>query len=154
MAALTGPRITPTLGVPVGGGVPAVYAAPLGIADNVHIFAGALISVDSSGYMRPARATNTDFVIGLARTDYDNTVTGHAAGALSPEAQLIVSGWDNDGSNPILATTAPGTTLYAVDDHTVSLSSNSSARPAAGILWMLGSDGFVYVIPPLLAGGV
>lgn len=103
------------------------------------VFQGALVMVDASGYLHPAGPGSAGaYCCGIALPRdrvldrYD--ATGLADGALTVEFQQGAFGFQNDGANPILATTQPGTKLYAVDDQTVSLSSNSGARPIAGRL--------------------
>ncbi len=132
-AALSDDRITKRLGAPGNGLLPGRLAPPLGIADNVCIYAGALVGVDSSGYARPMRqGTTSDVCLGVAPKRYDNTGSGHAAGALVPELEGGTFLFDNDADGPVLSTTAPGTTLYATCDHSVSLTSTS--RSKAGTL--------------------
>lgn len=144
MTALSTDRITKSLSVMQSGVLPPFYTFP--IADNVLIYAGALVVQDNAGNVRPGRISTTDVAIGCARTRYDNTVTGHAAGALKVDVQRGVFFYDNDGSNPVLATTQAGTTLYVIDDHTVSLSSNGSTRAVAGTLVGLDPDGSLQVM--------
>jgi len=111
------------------------------------IYQGALVMLDTSGYARPAAASVSGaYCVGVAwprgrdLDRYDSTVTGYTAdGSLSIEFEQGIFGFQNDGSNPVLATTQPGTVLYAVDDQTVSLSSGGSTRPVAGRLVRLDS---------------
>lgn len=119
---------------------PDLCSAP--IADNVIVFQGALIMEDTSGNVRPAAngGIGAGFCCGVAMpqsydTDrYDNTVVGHAAGNLTVRYKQGAFGFLNDGTNPILAATPPGTPVYALDDQTVSLSSGGGVRPFAGRL--------------------
>ncbi len=142
--ALSNDRITPSQSMPGGGAIPMSFAPTLGIADNVLIYAGAIAVVDSSGYARPGRnGTSTDVAIGIAPIRYDNTVSGHAAGALKPEIQVGVFGFLNDANAPILSTTAPGTAVYIYDDQTVTLTSGGNSK--AGKLVSLASSGLVFV---------
>lgn len=151
MTALAQARICPSYTIPGGSVIPGVYQAPLGIADNVLIYAGALVVRDSSGYVRPARGGTADTALGRARTTYDNTVAGHSAGAiLGIDVEIGVFGYINDTGAPILSTTAPGTAIYALDDQTVSLTAGSNCK--AGKLWTLGLDGLVYVLVGPAAG--
>jgi hypothetical protein len=153
MSGLSAERKTPQLGAPEANSDLSPFAAT--IADDVIIYAGALVSQDNSGYMRPARATSTDKVVGRARRTYDNTIAGHVAGGspvINVEAEIGVFAYDNDSGSPVLAATQVGTDLYAVDDHTVSLSSSGSSRPYAGKLHHLDANGQVWLIVALRAG--
>lgn len=116
--------------------------------DATIIYQGALVMLDSSGYARPAAANVAGaYCVGVAiprnkdldRYDNSSTVTGHADGFITVEFEQGVFGFVNDGSNPILSTTQPGTPLFAVDDQTVSLSSSNGTRPVAGRLRALDS---------------
>lgn len=109
--------------------------------DSTIVFQGGMVMLDSSGRALPAAAgTGGTFVSGIALPRdfdldrYDNTVTGHADGFLTVRFQEGPFGLLNDGTNPILSTTQPGTPVFAVDDQTVSLSSNGGLRPVAGRL--------------------
>jgi hypothetical protein len=101
------------------------------------IFQGALVMVDTSGYLRPAGALAGAFCVGVARPRdrvldrYD--ATSLADGALTVTYEEGVFGFKNDGTNPILSTTQPGTKLYAVDDQTVSVNAGTN-RAFAGRL--------------------
>lgn len=108
--------------------------------DNTVVFQGGMVMIDTSGRAAPAAAGSAGaFVGGIALPNvdldrYDNTVVGHADGFLTVKYQEGHYPLINDGTNPILSTTQPGTILFAVDDQTVSLSSNGGARPIAGRL--------------------
>jgi hypothetical protein len=108
------------------------------------IYQGGLVMVDTSGYAHPGAATAADIVVGVAiprdfdLDRYDNSAG--ADGAMTVQVKQGVFGFQNDGANPILATTQPGTKLYAVDDQTVSLSSNTGARPYVGRLVRLDTS--------------
>lgn len=111
------------------------------ISDNVVVYQGALIMMDTAGRVRPAAASvSGTYCVGVAQPRdldldrYDNTIVGHTAGAITVRYKEGAFGFLNDGTNPILATTQPGTVVYAVDDQTVSLSSSSGTRPVAGRL--------------------
>jgi hypothetical protein len=114
--------------------------------DSTIVYQGSLVMLDTSGYARPAASGVAGAVcVGVAEPRdltldrYDNTVVGHADGFLIVKYRQGIFGFANDGTNPILATTQPGTVVYAVDDNTVSLSSNAGARPAVGRLRGLDS---------------
>jgi hypothetical protein len=108
------------------------------------IFQGALVMVDTSGFLRPAAASVAGaFCVGVALPrdrDLDRyDATGLADGAITVMFEQGPFGFQNDGGSPILSTTQPGTILFAVDDQTVSLSSSNGTRPVAGRLRELDS---------------
>lgn len=109
-------------------------------------FQGSLLMTDGSGYLRPAApsiagATYCVGVFDSPHADKDRSdSTGLADGVNVIEYKEGPFGFQNDGTNPILATTPPGTVLYAVDDQTVSLSSNGGVRPYAGRLRRLDTS--------------
>jgi hypothetical protein len=103
------------------------------------IFMGGLIMVDPSSFLRPAApGVPGAFCVGVAiprdfaLDRYDNSFG--ADGALTVQYKQGPHGFQNDGANPILSTTQPGTPVFAVDDQTVSLSSLLGTRPFAGRL--------------------
>src|ERR1041385_733325 len=51
------------------------------VADNVKIYEGALVAIDSSGYAIPLSGAGQKFA-GVAEAQADNTVTGHTAGGI------------------------------------------------------------------------
>lgn len=109
------------------------------------VYQGALVMIDTSGYLRPAAASVAGaYCVGFAvprHFDLDRyDATGMADGALTVQFEEGDAGFQNDGGSPILATTQPGTVLYAVDDQTVSLSSSSGTRPVAGRLVRLDTS--------------
>lgn len=123
---------------------PTIRSAPQ--KDNTIVYQGALVMLDTSGLARPAAASVSGaYCVGVALPRdfdldrYDNTVTGHADGFLTVRYQEGSFGFQNDGTNPILSTTQPGTPVFAVDDQTVSLSSSNGTRPFAGRLRALDS---------------
>ena len=128
--------------------IPRLVLCPLGIADNVLAYAGTFAVFDSSGYIRPGRGgTSTDIAAGIFGNHYDNTITGHVAGGASLGPILVFAGtfgFVNDtGGGAILATTAPGTDVYILDNQTVTLTSGSNSK--AGRLVVLDTTGIVYV---------
>src|SRR5262245_32930068 len=95
------------------------------IAANVKVYNGALVVLDSSGSVRPGRASTTDKVLGRARGTFDNT-SGSAA-ALTVEFEKGIFRYENSSSGDAIAQDDVGKTAYVVDDCTVALTSNSSA---------------------------
>lgn len=109
--------------------------------DSTIVFQGGLVMLDTSNRAQPAAPSVPGAIVGgvalprdFAIDRYDNTVVGHADGFLFVRFEEGAHGLLNDGTNPILSTTQPGTPVFAVDDQTVSLSSNGGLRPVAGRL--------------------
>jgi hypothetical protein len=87
------------------------------VADNVHIYKGALVCVEpTKGYALPGADTASYRFVGVAAEECDNTLTGHAAGGKS------VRVW-HKGEFLLTATSITqvmtGQVLYLVDDETV-----------------------------------
>ncbi len=116
------------------------------IAASVTIWDGALVSLDTLGHARPARATSSDRVIGIA--------TRRVPSQGSAGAPTAGGGVDVDpGQMPLLKNSASTDAItvldlncdcYVVDDETVARTSNGGARPRAGRVMHVDSTG-VYV---------
>lgn len=130
MAALSANRPTDQYGGVDSGVLP--HRIPVPIADNVHIYQGAMVQLDANGRANPAATGASGLIVGRAYEEYDNTVAGHSAGALTVEVEQGAFTWDLDTVNPP-AQANVGAVVYAVDDHTVS-TSNSGTRGSAGRL--------------------
>jgi hypothetical protein len=110
------------------------------VAAAVKIYYGALVAIDNTGYARPARATATDVVVGVAKIRADNSAG--LAGAISVEIESdFAVACVNSGGGDVIAVTDIGKDCYAQDDQTVALTSNSAARPRAGKIQNVTSDG-------------
>lgn len=86
------------------------------IAATEEIFKGALVSLDSTGYVKPAADAAAERLLGVSETNYDNT--SGADGAADIEGRR----------NPVFEFVCAGMTLadlgadvYVVDDQTVGL---------------------------------
>jgi hypothetical protein len=115
---------------------------------STKIYLGSLVGLDASGYAVPA----TTAVIVLGRADrlfngipgQDADNSAGAAGAISIEVVRGCFSWDIHSSD--IAQANVGNPAYAVDDHTVSSSSNAGARPIAGrIIGLDPQTGGVFV---------
>lgn len=93
------------------------------IADNVKVYKGSIVAVDTNGYARPASDASGYVVKGVADEQVDNTLTGHAAGLKSVR---VVSG------RHFLMTCVSGTqarvgaVAYVQDDQTVVFSGQAN----------------------------
>lgn len=101
-----------------------------------HIYAGALVALDVTGFLVPAAASANLTVIGRADEEKDNT--GGQDADLYCRVQQGVYKWDNDSGSAVTQALA-GTVCYVKDDHTVGLSESNSI--VAGIVLELDDDG-------------
>ena len=150
-SSLTGfPNFAAMGGTNVAGSLPLPFGAQftgLPIADNVHIWPGAIVGVDASGNCIPAGASAVRVVGINDLTDYDNTVTGHGAGymVLSPRTGVFQVAY----SGTTITKVHLGYPVFAVDDNTVSLSSAAGTLPFAGtVIDVSPITGYVYVFIP------
>jgi hypothetical protein len=129
--------------------------AAYAMADNVHLYKGALICVNSSGYAVDATEVSAISCVGVAYENVDNTVTGHTAGGRSIRVQ--------SGKTFLLGATgmsqaAVGQAAFLVDDQTVGLAPQSPAI-FVGIIRSYVSSTSVWVYIPetdasMLLGGL
>jgi hypothetical protein len=159
MAALTSQRNTPEYQTPRLQIIP--------VEASTKIYLGSMVGVNANGNAVPA--TTALRVIGraargfrgIAGQDADNSAG--AAGAISIVVEAGCFSWDINASD--IAQANVDQLCYAVDDHTVSSSSSSGARPVAGRIVALDpSTGGVFVnmerdardtaLIPLVAAGV
>jgi hypothetical protein len=132
MAALTADRKTKTA-------VPGLRDFP--VAAGVVIYAGAIVSVDSSGNARPGRTNTTDKCVGI---NYGDTVdnTAGIAGALRVTVRNDRVGFfGNSTSGDLIATANVGADCFVVDDQTVALTNGTSTRVRAGKIHSVTTDG-------------
>jgi len=122
-----------------GGAIPEVDSAP--VADNVYIPVGTLVGLDSAGRATPVSANWIGGPRGIARADYDNTVTGHTAGGITAEFFRGIAQLDNSATTDALTAADKGNLCYVVDNHTVARTSAAGTRLEAGIFEGLGDDG-------------
>jgi hypothetical protein len=140
MAALASQRNTPEYATP--------RRLPLPVEASTKIYLGSLVGVNAAGNAVPA--TSALIVIGRA----DNVVNGvpgidadnsaGAAGAIKIEVVRGCFSWDINAGDIVQANV--GQVAYAVDDHTVSSSSNGGSRPIAGrIIGLDPATGGVFI---------
>ena len=113
--------------------VPASLSYP--IADDVHVYEGGIVALDASGNVLPMpKATSGYTPVGFALAEADNTVVGHAAGALNVQIMQGV-GWLVNGGD--IDATMIGTVCYAENDQTVYHS--ATGRTAVGVIYGVDS---------------
>jgi hypothetical protein len=128
MAALATERITPEalggncFGFPVDAGVITYF--------------GGMVGVSHAGLARPAGSAPNLAIVGVAKQTRNNSQG--AAGAETVEARRGVFAVANDGS---VTSGMVGQPAYAVDDQTVSASSNSNTRSQAGLIMNVDANG-------------
>jgi len=116
------------------------------IAASVAIYCGAMLSMDSSGYIRPARATASDKVLGVASRAIPSQA---GAGAPADGGKVLVESdgyhrMGNSATVDAITNAHVGRTCFVVDDQTVALTSAGGTRPRAGRVHKVDSTG-VYV---------
>lgn len=134
MAALSGNRPTVRQGGVDNG--PLVSRIGFLVEDNVHIYQGAMVQLNASGYAVPAGTaytadTHLFTTAGRAMEEIDNTLSGHTQGGKTVQVDQGAFSWDNDGANPVVQADVLKT-CYALDDHTVSHDANTNTSAAAG----------------------
>jgi hypothetical protein len=117
------------------------------VAASTKIFLGSMVGVDINGNAVPAQSAlrilgRAERVFnGIPGADADNSAG--AAAAISVEVLVGGFSWDINAGDITQANVDQ--LCYAVDDHTVSSSSNSGARPVAGRIIALNPAGGVFV---------
>lgn len=146
MTATTNARLTD-----FAGAYPARGTFP--IAADTLILKGTMVALDSSGRAQEANtiANGAVAAVGKASATYDNT--GGSAGAMDVEVEFGVFGWlTKTGGGDDIAADDVGKVCYMVDNQTVALTSDSSARGIAGFVTEV-REGKVYVFQgPHVAG--
>lgn len=120
------------------------------IKANVFIQKGAQVGIDSAGRLMPADtiANGCLKIVGKSSATYDNrtgSALGGAADACECEVEYGVFAWDSKtGGGDDVAQDDAGKVVFAVDDQTVALTSNTDTRPISGLVTEV-RDGQVYV---------
>ena len=108
------------------------------VADNVHIFKGAIVGL-AGGYAAPAGAACTK-VAGIAESEADNTQPGHAVGAKHVRVRQGTFKVANGAAADALAIADVGNLSYAADDQTVAKTAGANL-PVAGTVIGVELDG-------------
>lgn len=106
------------------------------VAASVTIYQGALVSIDTDGYLRPARADETDTVVGIATETVEN---GSTAGAVRTTVERGIFRLKNTSTD--ITQDHIGLACYAVDDEQVDIDNNAGARCYAGTIVDVDSSG-------------
>lgn len=140
MSALTAGRNTKQLGV-----VKAVLDdLDLPQAATKIIYEGALVCVNSAGYVEPATSATAKTCAGVAMLN-PNTGSSDSTGFSNGDKRIRVRQgifrFANSSSGDLIAQADVGKYCWMVDDQTVAKTSNSSARSKAGIIIDVDSSG-------------
>ncbi len=98
------------------------------------IYNGALVALNSAGYLVPGSTATTLLAVGRANETVDNTDGGD--GAVRCNVEVGVFRWDNTS---VATETAIGTLAYIIDDQAVS--TNASGKSIAGVIMAVDSVG-------------
>ncbi|MBA5602493.1 hypothetical protein [Pectobacterium aroidearum] len=112
---------------------------PVPVAASTEIFGGHIIAANAAGYAVPATATAGQITLGVSDGWVDNSV-----GANGSADALVARGraWQfvNHAADAVTQADV-GKDCYVVDSQTVAKTSNTNARPVAGKVHAVGSDG-------------
>lgn len=133
MTALTSYRDTKRMG-----DSPIPDVLDLLVADEVHIFKGAIVGL-VGGFAAPAGPGCTK-VTGIAESEANNLVPGHAAGAIRVRVRQGTFKVANSGGPDALLRADLGGLCYAADDQTVAKTAGGG-RPVAGTVVGFDPDG-------------
>ena len=102
------------------------------VAATTKIYVGSIVALNTSGDAVPASAVAAQRTRGVAQETVDNTAG--VAGAKTVPIRRGVFRFKNSASGDLIARADIGNSCYVVDDETVAKTSNSSARPIAGVI--------------------
>lgn len=132
MTALTAPRAINE--------IPGILFS-YGVKADAVIHKGAILVLDSSGYVKPGVTGTGLLCVGYARESVD--ATGLASGALKVLVQEGIVGMANSAGGDEITFTELGELVYLVDDQTVAKTSAGGTRSVAGYARMIEGQVFV-----------
>ena len=125
------------------------------------IFRGAMVGIDAAGAAWPAGNAAVVLVVGRAETGSADIpllpvlTTGQLPGGIVTQVggagahirvrHKMAFAWDNSAGADAISAANWGATVYAVDDHTVALTSGGGTRLPAGVCRGLTAGGTVWV---------
>lgn len=136
--ALTRSRNTPRLATGVN-----FAALALAVAATTKLFQGGIVCKNAAGNAVKGSATAGLIAVGIALEEADNT-TG-AAGDKTVQAQPGCYKLANSAGADEITAADIGKACYIVDDETVAKTSDAEARPPAGIVVAIDTDGAPFV---------
>lgn len=104
-----------------------------------HIYQGSLVGLTQAGYLAPASADASLYVVGVAQDESDNS--SGSSGDLTNATVRGAFYFTNSSSTDALTDADAGRRCYVVDDTTVARTSNGGARPVAGIVEGVDANG-------------
>lgn len=113
------------------------FAQP--VAASTHIYQGALVAINQSGYLVPASADVSLHVVGVAADESDNS--SGSAGALTNAPDRGTFYFTNSSTTSAVTDADVGRPCYVVDDTTVARLSSNGTRPVAGIVEGVDGNG-------------
>lgn len=111
----------------------------LGVATGVKIYQGALVAVNSSGYVTPGATSTTLVGLGRAEAYVDNTAGQN--GDVNIRVSRGIFQYANSSAGDAIANDDIGKICYMVDDATVALTNGSDTRSPAGRIFGVDSSG-------------
>jgi hypothetical protein len=109
------------------------------LAAGAKALAGGMAQVNAAGFGVAATATAANVTLGRFEQTVDNT--GGTDGAKWVDVRCGIFRYNNSTSTDAIARSAITKPVYVVDDQTVALTSNSSARPQAGTCFDIDDQG-------------
>ncbi len=110
------------------------------VEDNVTIYKGARVCVNTSGYLVPAADTGGYRFAGIAFEKVDNTITGHAQGGLN--CRVYTAGVFKLAATSITQAMV-GRKMYIVDDATIDETSTNSVCVGTLVEYVSTTAGWV-----------
>jgi hypothetical protein len=119
------------------------------VEDDVHIYKGALVALNASGYLEPASDAADKVLAGVAYEECDNTLDGHSQGGKSCRVER--TGVFKLGASSV-AQALVGRRVYVVDDATVDETTNHSLLAGVVVEAVSSTVCWVDVGPGTVAG--
>lgn len=113
-----------------------------GVLNGSKVYKGGIVGVTAAGAMKPAGAASVVAIVGIADRTLDNT-----AGSAVSDTKVVGEKGCFQIDVPSADHSNINATVYAVDDATTSLSSNSGANlPMGTLVGIEGGKTFVQII--------
>lgn len=109
------------------------------VAATTKIPVGVMVAINTSGLAVNAAATSTLVTIGVAEEDADNSAG--ADSAILAKVRRSIYKFGNSPSADQITLANINSNCYVVDNQTVAKTNNSGARPVAGVIRDVDTDG-------------
>lgn len=130
MAALAKARNTQTRG--------RIVERAYKVKASTKIYQGSIVVVDATGYAVPGSTATGELAVGIATATADNS--SGASGDINVNV-LVGEGYFANSGGDLVVQAAVNSTVYIVDDQTVSKTSATGAESAAGLCTGFDSGG-------------